>query len=133
MKRNLGLDEQHAIALAAARGLLEALRISISQGAKVTRQHLEDFRLAIRILYRFSNASRDINPYADISKALATCEIVEDTPPIDGANSEINDLAIASQALRTIAKQYGSTRKILFASENEEAQQQMQECLSLLD
>jgi hypothetical protein len=132
MKRNLGLDEQHAIALAAAKGLLEALRISINQGAKLTRQHLEDFRLAIRILYKFSNASRDINPYADISKALATCEIVEDTPPIDGANSEISDLAIASMALREILRQYGSNKKILLASENEEAQQ-MQECLSLLD
>lgn len=132
MKRNLQLNEQHLIAIAAARGLLEALRITINQGAKLTRQHIEDFRLAIRILYKFSNASRDISVYSDISKALATCEITEDTPPMDGSDSESSNLAIASRALRTIAKQYSSTRKILLASSDQQVQQ-MEQCLSLLD
>jgi hypothetical protein len=131
MKRDLTMNEQHAIAVNAATGLLEALRITVDQGKKLTKQHLQDFRLAIRILYKFSNSSRDISKYGEICKALATCEVAEDTPQGE-CDSENSDLAIASNVLRTVAIQYSSTNKILLASESEEAQQ-MKECLSLLN
>ncbi|BAZ26968.1 hypothetical protein NIES4073_78820 [Kalymmatonema gypsitolerans NIES-4073] len=130
MKRDLTMNKQHAIALEAAKGLLEALRITIEQGTRLTKQHLEDFRLAIRILYKFSNSPRDISRYGEISKA-ARCEVAEDTPPgeYDSGNS---DLAIASATLRTVAKEYSSTKKLLLASGSEEAQE-MKECLALLN
>jgi len=57
---------------------------------------------------------RILSAAAGLMSPVATCKVAEDTP-LGEYDSESSDLAIASKVLRTVAKQYSGTKKLLFA------------------
>lgn len=93
--------------VAAARGLLQGLEMQLQRRAPI-KQDLEDFRLAIRVIFRFATKDRDITPYGEILQKISN-NISEDASPQTVNNSECKDIDIAMRAMRAILKQYCRT------------------------
>lgn len=72
------------------------------------KQDIEDFKLAVLIIYRFATENRDIAPYAQLFQQISSNLSQNEAPPVE--NSECKDIDIAMRAMRGVLKQYIGTR-----------------------
>ncbi len=93
---------KHDCAITAARGMLEALRMQLQRRSPI-KQDIEDFKLAVLIIYRFATENRDIAPYAQLFQHISSNITESETPPVK--SSECEDIEIAMRTMREVLKQ----------------------------
>ncbi len=99
-----GMEDERAVLVAAAKGLIQLLQTILEQGFKPSEQNLRDFRLALKVLHKLG-ASQDALYYGELFQALVrSFEKGELSPRVP--NSEVNkNLLIAGSALRQVIEQ----------------------------
>ncbi|WP_414589690.1 hypothetical protein [Scytonema sp. PCC 10023] len=97
-------DEDRGTLISAAKGLLEILKLKIEKGFQPSEENLKDFRLALKVLYKFG-AEQDVFHYGEVFKELVPSFEKGEIPPGIPNSDMDEDLVIAATALRGIIQQ----------------------------
>ena len=100
------MNEEAAIALQCATGLIKALEMRLERGLTLPQESINDLRLAWKILHRFRPMQEIPQQHIELFKKLADGSLLEQKDPPTQDSVADQNLAIASQTLRQVAKSF---------------------------